>query len=330
MEDPSRRNTEPSSEGHFPTLEGASGWLNSPPLTPTNLLGKVVLIQFCTYTCINWLRTLPHIRAWAEKYPDLVVIGVHTPEFSFERDVDSVRRALGDMGVAHPIALDNDYGVWGAFGNQYWPALYFVDARGQIRHHRFGEGAYERSETVIQDLLSEAGVSDVGTGLVSVDAVGPEAAADWDELRSPETYLGYGRTWGFASPGGMRPEERHVYIGGERLDLNRWSMTGDWAARAEGVLLHEPNGRIEIGFHARDVHLVMGPADLGTSIPFRVTIDGEPPRNAYGSDVDGSGSGVLVQRRMYQLIRQRGAVDDRIFAIEFLDRAAEAFVFTFG
>ena len=317
--------------GRMPSLEGATGWLNSSPLAAADL-GKVVVINFCTYSCINWLRSLPYVRAWAAKYKDqgLVMIGVHTPEFSFERNVENVREALAEMRIVYPVALDNDYTVWDAFANRYWPALYFVDAHGRIRHHRFGEGDYERSESVIQQLLVDAGATDVGAGLVSVNAAGPEAEADWDDLQSPETYLGYEQTRYFASPEEMTRERRRVYSGPESLKPNEWSLLGDWTATAESVVSNEPHGRIQISFHARDVNLVMGPLERGPWVPFRVSIDGELPLGASGSDVDGEGAGALVQQKMYQLVRQQGPINDRVFAIEFLDRAAEGFVFTFG
>ena len=319
-------------EGRMPSFDGASGWLNSTPLTPDGLRGRVVAVDFCTYTCINWLRTLPYVRAWSERYADegLVVIGVHTPEFSFEHDLENVRRALAAMDVTYPIATDNDYAVWDAFANRYWPALYFADAEGRIRHHRFGEGDYERLEVAIQDLLGEAGATDVGPGLVSVTGTGPEAEAAWDDLLSPETYLGYERTRDFASPGGILRDERHRYERPQRLELNHWSLTGDWTAEAESVISNEPNGRIELAFHARDVHLVMGPEAPGGSVRFRVSIDGQPPGVAGGSDVGGSGDGALALPRMYQLVRQPGPIVDRVFTIEFLERGAEAFAFTFG
>jgi thiol-disulfide isomerase/thioredoxin len=319
-------------EGSFPSLKGANEWLNSPPLDPADLRGRVVVADFCTYTCINWLRTLPYVRAWAEKYKDLglVVIGVHTPEFSFEHDLENVRRALEEMNVEYPIAVDNDYAIWDAFANHYWPALYFIDAQGSIRHHRFGEGDYAGSETVIQQLLTEAGVDGVPDDLVAVDPEGPEAEAEWDELRSPEAYLGYQRAQNFASPGGMQPGQQHPYVAPDTLALNDWALSGDWTAEADRVVLNEPNGRVSFRFHARDVHLVMGPMDRGSSVAFRVSIDGEPPRGASGNDTDDDGVGLLDEQRMYQLIRQQGPVVDRRFEIEFLDRGAEAFVFTFG
>jgi thiol-disulfide isomerase/thioredoxin len=332
MERMMRPTTPLPTEGHFPSLEGATTWLNSPPLDPGSLRGKVVVVDFCTYTCINWLRTLPYVRAWAEKYRDhgVVVIGVHTPEFSFEHELENVRRALEEQNVEYPIAVDNEYAIWDAFSNNYWPALYFIDAQGGIRHHRYGEGDYERSETVIQDLLIEAGADRVAGGLVAVDPAGSEVEADWDDLRSPETYLGYGRTRNFASPGGMPPGRQNPYVAPDALRLNDWALSGDWTAETESVVLNRPNGRISYRFHARDVHLVMGPASGATSVPFRVSIDGNPPRGASGNDMDDEGAGLLLEQRMYQLVRQQGPVVDRLFEIEFLDRGAEAFVFTFG
>jgi thioredoxin family protein len=293
----------------------------------------VVLVNFCTYTCINWIRTLPYVRGWAETYESqgLVVIGAHTPEFSFEHDIDNVREALGEMGVKYPIAVDSDYAVWNAVANRYWPASYFIDAEGRIRHHHFGEGDYEESERVIRDLLIETGASNLGPDLLSVNPVGPEVGADWENVQSPETYLGHERTRDFTTPGGMSREGSHIYTGAEYLSLNQWTLIGDWTAESENVRSNKPNGRIEMSFHARDVNLVMGPMVKGTSVPFRVTIDGEPPLGSSGFDVDGDGVGTLNHQRMYQLARQqKWPIVDRVFAIEFLDRGAEAFVFTFG
>ena len=318
-------------EGHLPPFEGATGWLNSSPLTPAGLRGKAVAVNFCTFTCINWIRTLPYVRAWAQKYADrrLVMIGVHTPEFSVEKDVDNVRRALRRMGVEYPIALDDDYAVWEAFSNHYWPALYLVDAEGRIRHHWFGEGDYERSELVIQQLLADSGGDPPDGEFVTVDARGPEAEADWMELQSPETYLGYGRTENFRSPERMTPEERREYTAPESLGLNDWALSGDWTVRGEGAVLDGPGGRIAFKFHARDLHLVMGPAGEAP-VRFRVTIDEKPPGDAAGGDVDGDGNGLLDQPRMYQLIRQPYPITDRRFEIEFLGTGATGFVFTFG
>ncbi len=311
-------------EGELPSPGSATEWLNSPPLTAAGLRGKVVLIDFWTYTCINWLRSLPYVRAWAEKYKDqgLVVIGVHAPEFAFEKNVDNVRRAAEDMRVDYPIAIDNDYAIWRAFKNQYWPALYFVDAQGHIRHHQFGEGEYAQSETIIQQLLAEAGSGGIGHELVSVDARGAEAAADWGSLQSPENYVGYARTENFASPGGAVLDKRRVYAAPARLRLNHWALSGDW--------LNKANGRIAYRFHARDLHLVMGPAARGASVRFRVLIDGQPPGAAHGIDVDDQGNGTAAEQRLYQLIRQPKPIADRQFEIEFLDSGVAAFAFTFG
>jgi thiol-disulfide isomerase/thioredoxin len=318
-------------EGELPSLGSATGWLNSRPLTSGSLRGKVVLVQFCTYTCINWLRTLPYVRAWAVKYggQGLVVIGVHTPEFPFEKDVDNVRRALKEMGVVYPVALDSDYAVWRAFENRYWPALYFVDVRGRVRHHHFGEGEYEQSERVIRQLLTEAGPG-IGQELASVGARGVEAAADWGSLKSPENYVGYGRTENFASPGGVLPDKSSRYAAPARLGLNLWALSGDWTVGNAAVALNNAGGRIAYGFHARDLHLVMGPSARGASVRFRVTLDGQPAGAAHGVDVDEQGNGTLREQRLYQLIRQPKPITERRFEIEFLDAGAEAFAFTFG
>lgn len=319
-------------EGEMPSLRGATGWLNSPPLTAEGLRGKVVVVDFWTYSCINWLRTLPYVRAWAEKYKDqgLVVIGVHSPEFEFEKDVSNVLWAAKDMKVDYPIAIDSDHALWRAFNNQYWPALYFVDAQGRIRHHKFGEGDYEQSEKVIQQLLAEAGHAGIGQDVVSVDARGAEAAADWGNLKSPENYVGYGRTQNFASPGGVMPNKRRTYVAPAQMSLNHWALTGDWTLRKQAAALDKPNGRIAYRFHARDVHLVMGPTTQGASVRFRVFIDGQPPGAAHGVDVDSQGNGTVTQQRMYQLIRQPAPIVERLFEIEFLDSGVEAFAFTFG
>ncbi|HEV2801689.1 MAG TPA: thioredoxin family protein [Pyrinomonadaceae bacterium] len=319
-------------EGEMPSLGGATGWLNSQPLAADSLRGRVVLVQFCTYTCINWLRTLPYVRAWNEKYKTqgLVLVGVHTPEFPFEKDVDNVRRALNEMRIVYPVALDNDYASWRAFKNRYWPALYFVDARGRVRHHQFGEGDYEQSERVIQRLLAEAGVGGVGQELVSVEGRGAEAAADWGSLKSPENYVGYERTENFASPGGAVPDERRVYAAPAQLSLNQWALSGDWTMGEQAVALNKAGGRIAYSFHARDLHLVMGSPAPGTSVRFRVALDGQPPVTAHGVDVDEQGNGTIAEQRLYQLIRQPKPIADRRFEIEFLDPGAEAFAFTFG
>jgi thiol-disulfide isomerase/thioredoxin len=319
------------------SLERASEWLNSPPLTAAALRGKVVLIDFWTYTCINWLRTLPYVRAWDEKYRNqgLVVIGVHAPEFAFEKDLNNVRRAVKDMRIDYPVAVDSDHVIWRAFNNQYWPALYFIDAQGRARHHHFGEGAYEQSEMIIQELLREAGVGGVSREPVSVDARGIEAAADWSNLKSPENYLGYERTQGFASPGGAVLDKPRMYEQPARLRLNDWALSGDWSVKKDAVALSKANGRIAYRFHARDLHLVMGPAGLGPAAPgasvrFRVLIDGQPPGAAHGIDVDEQGNGTVSEQRLYQLIRQPKPIADRQLEIEFLGPGVEAFAFTFG
>jgi thiol-disulfide isomerase/thioredoxin len=319
-------------EGNFPPLSGAVGWLNSPPLTPASLQGKVVLVEFWTYSCINWLRTLPYVRAWADKYKarGLVVIGVHTPEFAFEKNIDNVRRAVQEMKIDYPVALDSNYGVWQAFDNSYWPALYFIDAQGRIRHHQFGEGDYEKSEKVIQELLAEAGAADVDRDLVAVNARGVEAAADWNSLKTPETYMGYRRSENFSSPGAALPDQARVYALPARLRLNHWALAGAWTVQQQAARLHEPNGRIAYRFHARDLHLVMGPAAQENPVRFRVLIDGQPPGAAHGVDVDERGNGTITEQRLYQLIRQPQPIADRQFEIEFLDPGVEAFVFTFG
>jgi thiol-disulfide isomerase/thioredoxin len=319
-------------EGKLPSLRNASAWLNSDPLTASGLRGKVVLVEFWTYSCINWRRQLPYVRAWAEKYKDqgLVVIGVHAPEFSFEKNIENVRQAAKETRIDYPIALDNDHAIWRDFNNEYWPALYFVDAQGRIRHHQFGEGEYEQSELIIQQLLTEAGSRNVSHELVSIDPKGAEAGADWNDLRSAENYVGYERTENFASPGGARPDKRYDYTFPVRLGLNHWALSGGWTMGREAIVLNKPNGRIVYSFHSRDLHLVMGPAAAGRSVHFRVLIDGQPPGAAHGVDIDDQGNGTVMEPRMYQLIRQQDPIIDRQFEIEFLDSGAEAFSFTFG
>jgi thiol-disulfide isomerase/thioredoxin len=319
-------------EGRLPSFDGATGWLNSPPLTPAGLHGKVVLVDFWTYTCINWLRQLPYIRAWAGKYAGdgLVVIGVHTPEFPFEHDAANVRRATADMRIDYPVAIDNDYAVWQAFANHYWPALYFADAQGRIRHHHFGEGEYQQSEMVIQQLLAEAGSGGIGRDLVLPEAPGIEAAADWASLRTPETYTGYERTENFASPGGARPGEPHLYTTPAGLRLNHWALSGDWTVGDQAITLNSAGGQIAYRFHARDVHLVMGPAAPGSAVRYRVLLDGQPPGPAHGTDLDDQGHGTAAAPRLYQLIRQPDRVTERAFEITFLDPGVQAYAFTFG
>jgi hypothetical protein len=313
-------------------LDGAKAWLNSEPLTPAGLRGMVVLVEFCTFSCVNWLRTLPYVRAWEERYREdgLIVIGAHTPEFEFEHDVEKIRPALEGMGVRYPIAVDNDYAVWRAFDNNYWPALYFADVEGRIRHHRFGEEDYERSERVIQQQLADAGRDGFGEDLVSVEPDGVELAADWDTLGSPETYVGYARASGFASPGGLVPDQSHVYEEPATLELNEWSLAGDWTLGGQPAELNEPGGRITHRFHARDVNLVMGARDGRGSVGFQVRVDGEPPGDVRGLDVDGDGNGTAAEERLYQLVRQPGNDSDRTFEITFEDSGVQAYVFTFG
>jgi thiol-disulfide isomerase/thioredoxin len=318
-------------EGHLPGFDGATGWLNSPPLAAEDLRGKVVLVDFWTYTCINWLRTLAYVRAWAEKYANdgLVVVGVHTPEFPFERDADNVRQAVEDMAVEYPVALDPDYEVWRAFANHYWPAVYISDAEGRIRHHQFGEGGYEDCERIVQRLLGEAGRESVADDLVSVTLAGFEVQADWDSLQTPETYLGHEQTQNFASPG-FAADEPRSYLVPEPLNRNEWALAGDWTIESGASVLNETGGRIAFRFHARDAHLVMGPRERGTEVPFRVLFDGEPPGAAHGLDVDDDGNGTLSEQRLHQLIRQRESIHDRTLEISFSGPGAEAYCFTFG
>ena len=325
-------NPQPARQSELVSLERATAWLNSAPLTATSLRGKVVLIDFWTYTCINWLRTLPYVRAWVEKYRDqgLVVIGVHSPEFAFEKNLDNVRGAVMNLRIDYPVAVDSDHVIWRAFNNHYWPALYFVDAQGRVRHHHFGEGSYEQSEMIIQELLAEAGASKVGDMPVSVDARGFEVAADWANLKSGENYVGYARTQNFASPGGAILDTPRMYERPARLRLNYWALSGDWTVKNQEIVLNKPNGGLIYRFHARDLHLVMGPAAPGTSVRFRVLIDGGPPGAAHGLDVDEQGNGTVAEQRLYQLIRQPKPIADRQFEIQFLDPGVEAFAFTFG
>ena len=322
-------------EGQLPALAGAVQWLNSPPLTVEGLRGKVVLVDFWTYSCINCLRTLPYVKAWAEKYRDqgLVVIGVHAPEFAFERNIDNVKKATRDLGIDYPVAVDNNYAIWRAFNNQYWPAHYFIDAQGQIRFHHFGEGEYAKSEQVIQQLLAEAGhagAAKVAAGLGATGAQGVQMAADKAEIQSGETYLGYERAENFASPGGEAQDKAHTYTAPAQPALNDWGLAGTWKVGAEHATLAGASGRIVYRFHARDLHLVLGPGKDGKPVRFRVTIDGAAPGDAHGTDVAADGSGTVTEQRLYQLVRQNGKVADRTFAIEFLDAGVEAYAFTFG
>jgi thiol-disulfide isomerase/thioredoxin len=318
--------------GELSSLAVATTWLNSQPLSAAELRGKVVLVEFWTYTCVNWLRTLPYVRAWSEKYKEhgLVVIGVHAPEFPFEHDVENVRRAARAMNIEYPIAIDNKFEIWSAFANHYWPALYLLDSDGQLRHHHFGEGDYLRMEVMIQQLLAEVGKNDFDQDVVAVDAQGAEAAADWDSLKSPESYLGYERTDNFSSPGGAIPGERFLYATPDSLKLNHWALSGDWTVEDGKTRLNQPGGRIVYRFHARDLHLVMGPPRYGDSLRYNVRIDGMPPGSAHGTDIDKWGNGTSSEQRLHQLIRQSKPITDREFDIEFLDPGVEAFVFTFG
>jgi thiol-disulfide isomerase/thioredoxin len=309
----------PTKTSELASLSHATEWINSPPLTAEGLQGRVVLVQFWAYSCINWIRTLPYVRAWDQKYRDqgLMVIGVHAPEFEFERQLANARWGAENFGVDYPVAVDNDFAIWRAFGNQYWPALYLIDGQGRVRHRHFGEGDYEQSERIIQELLAEAGARSIGHDLVSVAGRGVEAPADWASLRSPETYLGSERS------------ENRV-SSGARLRLNQWALGGDWTVQRQAVVLDEANGRIAYRFHARDLSLVMAPGAKGGPVRFRVLIDGHPPGPAHGIDVDEQGNGAVAEARMYQLIRQPGVVADRQFEIQFLDPGVEVFVFTFG
>jgi cytochrome c biogenesis protein CcdA/thiol-disulfide isomerase/thioredoxin len=322
-------------EGRFAPLTGATEWINSAPLTPESLRGKVVLVDFWTYSCINCLRALPYVRAWAEKYKDagLVVVGVHTPEFAFEKQPANVRRATKDLGVGFPVAVDSNYAIWRAFDNQYWPALYFVDAQGRIRHHQFGEGKYAQSEQVIQQLLAEAGrpvVADASRALVVPEGQGTQAAADALPALSGETYLGYERANSFASPGGIASDRSRVYQAPASLRTNQWALSGEWTVGSEGAVLGRANGRIAYRFHARDLHLVLGPSADGKPVRFRVWVDGKPPLADHGTDTDAQGNGTIDAQRLYQLVRQQSNGQERLFEIEFLDAGAQAYVFTFG
>jgi len=319
-------------EGTLPPLEGAVQWLNSPPLTAEALKGKVVLVDFWTYSCINCLRTLPYVKAWAEKYRDqgLVVIGVHAPEFAFERDVSNVTKAMKDLGITYPVAIDNAYKIWRAFDNQYWPAHYFADAKGQIRYHHFGEGDYAESERVIQQLLREAGARNVAGGLIQADAKGVQQAPDMNEVQSPETYLGFQRAENFISTGTLATNQVANYPAAGNLALNHWTLEGQWNVGGQQATLDQPGGRIVYRFHARDLHLVLGPGADGKPVRFSVTVDGQAPGDAHGTDVAPDGSGTVTEQRLYQLVRQPGAVQDHTFTIEFLDPNVAAYAFAFG
>jgi cytochrome c biogenesis protein CcdA/thiol-disulfide isomerase/thioredoxin len=320
-----------SVEGGLPPLDGAVAWLNSPPLTRAGLRGKVVLVDFWTYSCINCLRAVPYVRAWAQKYRDqgLVVIGVHTPEFAFERNIDNVKRAVRDLKIDYPVAVDSDYAIWRAFDNQYWPAHYFIDTEGRIRHHHFGEGDYAESEQVIQQLLAETGRTDIAKGVVAVTSAGAEAAADAGNVKSPETYIGFMRAENFSSPGGTVQDVDHDYTVPSELGLNQWALSGTWKIEDERAVLGAAGGGITFRFHARDLHLVLGAGD-DKPVRFRVLVDGQPPGDDHGVDVDAKGEGTVAGQRLYQLVRQHGPIKDRTFEIQFLDPGVQAFAFTFG
>ncbi|TPG75925.1 cytochrome c biogenesis protein DipZ [Pseudomonas mandelii] len=319
-------------EGNLPPLDGAVQWLNSPPLTAQALKGKVVLVDFWTYSCINCLRSLPYVKAWAEKYRDqgLVVIGVHAPEFAFERDVGNVTKAMKDLGINYPVAIDNDFKVWRAFNNQYWPAHYFADAQGRIRYHHFGEGEYAESERVIQQLLREAGAAKVADGLINASAEGVQLAPDMNEVQSPETYVGYQRAEHFVPETSLVPDKVSAYGAPSQLALNDWSLDGQWSVGPERATSSAPASRIVYRFHARDLHLVLGPGADGKPVRFKVLVDGKVPGDAHGTNVAPDGSGSVTEQRLYQLVRQSGGVTDRTFSIEFLDPGVSAYAFTFG
>ncbi len=319
-------------EGRLPSFDRATTWLNTEPLTPTGLRGRVVLVDFWTYTCVNWLRTLPYLRAWHAKYADagLTIVGVHTPEFGFEHDLDNVVARSRSLGVEYPVAIDSDYGVWNEFANHYWPAIYLADGEGRLRYHHFGEGEYPRTEMVLQRLLVDAGAQDLDLDLVMVEPEGLEVAADWASLQSPETYLGHAQSSGFASEDAALYDRRHGYSGIHQLPLNAWDLTGEWTHARHAAVLDAAGGRITFRFHARDVNLVMGPTAVGSEIAFRVLLDGQPVGDAIGTDVDRDGHGVLREQNTYQLVRQSGRITDRLLEIEFAQPGVEAYCFTFG
>src|SRR6204780_2128889 len=320
-------------EGEIPSFAGATLWLNSPPLTPEALRGKVVVVDFWTYSCINCLRALPYVESWYQKYKDhgLVVIGVHAPEFAFEKDPNNVRRAVADLKITYPVALDNDYAIWQAFNNQYWPAHYFIDATGRVRAHHFGEGKYDESEQIIRTLLTQAGQGELPPpGIGSAQPVGVQAPPDEAHDQSPETYVGYRRAENFASPGGFSQDQPHRYSAPAALKLNQWALNGSWNVDPEKAVLSTVPGKIEFRFYARDLHLVLGPGSDGKPVRFRVLLDGAAPAANHGADTDSSGAGAIDRQRLYQLIRQTGDVGEHVFAIEFLDPGVQAYSFTFG
>ncbi|HEY2039459.1 MAG TPA: thioredoxin family protein [Edaphobacter sp.] len=324
----------PSIVGSSPLygLTRATSWINSSPLTAKQLKGKVVLVDFWDYSCINCIRVIPYIRAWAEKYKDsgLVVIGVHTPEFDVEKQIPNVQKAVTKFGITYPVALDNKYAIWNAFHNQAWPAHYFIDAKGKVRYEHFGEGEYDQSERWIQELLKEANAKPMQATSVSVRGQGVEAAADMNDVRSPETYIGYARAEHFVSPGGIKHDAEQVYTEPKQLRLNEWGLVGKWNDHKQVAVLGAAGGKIVFRFHARDLHLVLGPGADGKPVRFRVTIDGQAPGQNHGVDTDEQGNGVVTEHRLYQLIRQKGAVTDHTFTIVFQDPGVQAFSFTFG
>jgi thiol-disulfide isomerase/thioredoxin len=316
----------------LPDLSGATAWINSTPLTADALRGQVVLVDFWTYSCINCLRTLPVIEAWNRKYKasGLKVIGVHAPEFAFEKDEANVRKAVSDLGVEYPVAMDNDYRLWRAFNNRYWPAQYLIDATGRVRFHHFGEGGDEESEGWIRTLLEERNHQQPPQQAVTIDARGAEAAADFAEVQSPETYIGYARAKNFAAPDGLDEDRAHSYRAPAQLELNQWALDGRWKDESQIATLLQSAGGIAFRFHARDLHLVLGPARTGSPVRFRVTLDGRPPGADHGEDCDENGEGTVSESRLYQLIRQKSGARERLFRIEFLAPGVQAFAFTFG
>ncbi|MFT4000023.1 MAG: cytochrome c biogenesis protein DipZ [Rhizobium sp.] len=318
-------------EGPVPPLDGAVQWLNSPPLTAAGLKGKVVLVDFWTYSCINCLRAIPYVEAWAQKYKDqgLVVIGVHAPEFAFEKNVDNVKNAIADLGITYPVAIDNNYAIWRAFDNEYWPAHYFIDAQGQVRHHHFGEGDYDQSERVIQQLLAEAGRANVSNDIVDVKATGAEAASNEADVQSPETYVGYLRAQNFVDDAGTVNDTSHDYVAATPK-LNEWGLAGNWTVGPQEATSNSADSRLYYRFHARDLHLVLGPSADGKPVRFQITVDGKPPADSHGVDTDANGNGVVTGQRLYQLVRASGPVSDHTFEIKFLDPGAQAYAFTFG
>jgi cytochrome c biogenesis protein CcdA/peroxiredoxin len=319
-------------EGSMPDLNGAVSWLNSAPLTRDSLRGKVVLIDFWTYSCINCLRSLPYVEDWARKYKEagLVVIGVHTPEFAFEKDQANVAKAVRDLKVTYPVAIDSDHKIWNSFHNEYWPAHYFIDGKGRIRYHHFGEGDYAESERVIQQLLKENGATSLSAQATNISAAGAQAAPDDADVRSPETYIGYNRAEHFASIEPIAQNARQPYLPRPRISLNQWALGGTWKVGPESAVLQSSPGKIVFRFHARDLHLVLGPSQNGKPVRFTAKLDGTAPGEDHGSDTDASGAGMVQGHRLYQLIRQKGTVEDRTFEIDFLDPGVQAFAFTFG